>query len=169
MNPTIKRLCVASAAAAAIFVGGTVAAQDNGGEVIHACVGTDGYVRVETEAKPCKRSETPLDWNEQGPQGLPGTPGTNGADGAPATIQPVYGTSASAQVDADALGVELVSTCPAGKYPVGRILNGVPKGATLLADSGGAVTPGSTWKVLISYDAPIGSGVNFVAMMAICI
>ena len=61
-----------------------MAAQDNGGgEVIHACVGNDGYVRVATAAKPCKPSERPLDWNEQGLQGLPGTPGEDGADGQP--------------------------------------------------------------------------------------
>jgi Divergent InlB B-repeat domain len=83
MKPTITRLFVASAAAAVIFLGGTVVAQVGGdSDVIHACAGND-YIRLATDAKPCKSNERVLDWNKQGPQGLPGADGQPGADGAP--------------------------------------------------------------------------------------
>jgi hypothetical protein len=85
VTPIIKRLGIASGVAA-IFLGGVVAtqvaAQTDGGQVIHACAGND-YIRLATEVKPCKANETVLDWNQHGIPGVPGEPGIPGIPGEP--------------------------------------------------------------------------------------
>ena len=79
-----KRVGVGLLAAVAVLGGTGVFAIGEGGEVISACVAKkDGTMRIATT---CKSTETPLTWNQQGPQGTPGQqgiPGEKGADGAP--------------------------------------------------------------------------------------
>lgn len=53
---------------------------DGEGQVIHACAGPNGQLRVVAAEEPCRKPETRLSWNQQGPAGLPGQ---NGAQGEP--------------------------------------------------------------------------------------
>ena len=149
----IKRVGVGLLGIAAVMGGTSVMASD-AGEVIHACVANKGgAVRI---ANVCKSTETPIEWNKQG------------EPGAPATILPVIGTSESTVGEPNAVAVALRSTCPGGKYPIGRMLHGVPEGETVLTDTGGATTPGGTWTVVISKDVG-GTLASPVNMGAICI
>lgn len=65
---------------AVIVIGGGIAyatIPDSGG-VIHGCVakGTGNLSVIDTEAgEACNAKQTPLDWNQTGPQGPPGPPG----------------------------------------------------------------------------------------------
>jgi hypothetical protein len=81
---------VASATALFISLGGGAYAATNDSApadgTIRACVAKDGSVRVVTAKGPCKKRETAIAWNRQGPvgeAGLPGERGPAGADGAP--------------------------------------------------------------------------------------
>ena len=66
--------------------------------VIHGCYSKSGSLRVidPSKSQHCAAAETPIQWNQTGPQGLPGAPGTNGATGTagPAGPQGVPGTAA---------------------------------------------------------------------------
>lgn len=61
------------AAAALPFMGSAASSQ-----VIHACVASDGDLRIQQGAY-CPRGSTPLSWNVQGPPGAPGPIGASGA------------------------------------------------------------------------------------------
>ena len=77
-----SRIASVGAIAAAALVGGTLAYGGLPGPdgVIHACVtnglGGGGLRAVESTAD-CKRNETPLEWNQEGPQGEPGPAAAN--------------------------------------------------------------------------------------------
>jgi hypothetical protein len=76
---------VSSVVTAAIVGGATVlvSAQTDGDTTLHACVGKlTGIERVPDAGKPCLKTETPLEWNQRGPEGPPGAPGEPGEDGA---------------------------------------------------------------------------------------
>jgi hypothetical protein len=68
---------------AAALVGAAVGAQ---AQIINACVDNrNGSIRVASTAG-CRASESPLSWNQvgpQGPQGVQGVPGPQGAPGVP--------------------------------------------------------------------------------------
>lgn len=55
--------------------------------VIHACISTDGAVRLidpsssDPRKRSCKSTETPLDWNQKGQPGSAGAPGPAGPTG----------------------------------------------------------------------------------------
>lgn len=55
------------------------------GGVIHSCYGASGSLRVidSDDGDTCKPNETPLTFNQTGPQGPPGADGADGADGGP--------------------------------------------------------------------------------------
>ncbi len=51
--------------------------------VIHACKHpSGGWLRQVSDQAQCRRRETPVDWNIEGPKGDPGDPGAAGAPGA---------------------------------------------------------------------------------------
>jgi len=72
-----KSLLIASAAGLALVAGGIgyAAAAEDGGAVIHGCVSKgllglgQGQLRVLSAGGKCTANETPLNWNQQGPQG----------------------------------------------------------------------------------------------------
>lgn len=53
----------------------------NDANLIHACVGVGGDVRIVGAASNCKARESAIEWNIQGPTGLSGPPGPLGATG----------------------------------------------------------------------------------------
>src|SRR6185295_10001037 len=64
-----------------------VAASENPTPTIHACVQRDsGQVRVVSANEQCRRAETALEWNNEGPAGSAGPAGPAGTpgDGGPA-------------------------------------------------------------------------------------
>ncbi len=42
---------------------------------IHSCINKKGSIRIVADPSQCKSSETPLSWNQVGPQGPIGLPG----------------------------------------------------------------------------------------------
>jgi len=52
-------------------------------QVINACAKASGALRVVAASTDCKANETPLSWNQQGPQGEPGPAGEPGLPGEP--------------------------------------------------------------------------------------
>src|SRR6185436_19196046 len=66
-----------------------VAASENPAPTIHACVQRDsGQVRIVAANEQCRRSETALEWNAEGPAGPAGAAGPAGPAGAPGDVGP---------------------------------------------------------------------------------
>jgi hypothetical protein len=62
-----------------VFLGSTVSAQ-----AINGCVkAKNGALRIVADPADCTSRETPISWNQVGPQGEPGVDGIDGAPGAP--------------------------------------------------------------------------------------
>jgi hypothetical protein len=79
----IGRVVAATAVAAVAVTGVGVAAIPDGTGKIHGCYDNAGKLRVIDSANSgCGQSETPLTWNQTGPQGPPGPQGPKGATGA---------------------------------------------------------------------------------------
>jgi type VI secretion system secreted protein Hcp len=78
-----KAGAAALAAAFVAAVAGAIAwAGDGGPAAVHACVAEgSGLVRVPAAGEACRRNETALDWNVQGPQGPAGPQGEPGEQG----------------------------------------------------------------------------------------
>ncbi len=73
---------VASASLAAVVFGG-VAAATHDPKTIHACVSkSSGTPRIVSGAGSCRRDESYVDWNKEGPTGAVGAQGPAGATGA---------------------------------------------------------------------------------------
>jgi hypothetical protein len=133
-------------AALAVITGAAYAFTDGG--VIHACVKSEGQVRIVKDASECKQQETHIQWNIVGPPGSKGDPGSKGLQGevgpvgpqglqgeiGPAGLQGLQGDAGLAgppgpQGDTGAVG----SQGPAGSAgPQG------PKGDTVVASQGSA-------------------------------
>jgi type VI protein secretion system component Hcp len=68
---------------AALGAGGAVAIAATSSDTIHGCYSkSKGNLRI---ASSCKRTETAITWNKQGPRGLTGAQGAQGIPGAPGT------------------------------------------------------------------------------------
>ena len=78
-----NRVVHAVLAGAVLWLVGAGAAQAQGVApgVIVACVGPTGDMRAVSGGDTCKRNETPLTWNVQGPAGVPGPAGQAGPAG----------------------------------------------------------------------------------------
>lgn len=61
---------------------------------LYACVRRDGTARLYTKKPKCKKHESRLSWNVQGPPGAGGSNGANGAEGRPGANGAVHGFSA---------------------------------------------------------------------------
>ena len=58
------------------IVGGAAWAATNGSDVVYnGCFGKDGYLRVVQPDESCKKGETAISWNQQGPPGAAGVSG----------------------------------------------------------------------------------------------
>lgn len=79
-----RRLTVLAALLALVTAGvATYAwAATSDGQVINACVGEDGKLRLAAAETACKKGETALSWNTVGPQGAPGPQGPPGPAGS---------------------------------------------------------------------------------------
>ena len=170
MSRLKKRLLLT---AALLVVGGAAvgiayAAIPNGG-VITGCYNTGGGSLdvIDATATNCKKNETRLDWNVQGPKGDPGTNGEDGVSG----YEIVAHTESFAQGSLFLTGT-VSALCPAGK----RVLGG---GATVTqtntgdVNSGGTVqqsapnSDGTRWAVYLDIDNPSGDPFT-VKVYAIC-
>lgn len=66
-----------------------VAASENPSPTIHACVHREtGQVRIVSAGEQCRRTETALEWNAEGPAGPAGAPGQVGPAGSQGEIGP---------------------------------------------------------------------------------
>jgi hypothetical protein len=52
-------------------------------QVINGCIKTNGTLKIVTGPADCSARETPISWNQQGPQGEPGPAGEPGLPGEP--------------------------------------------------------------------------------------
>lgn len=108
----LSRGSIAALALCVLGVASPAAAQTN---VLYACAGPNGQLRIVGDAGACRASETSLSWNAQGQQGPEGAPGLQGepgpagsgrkiVDAAGGVIGDLLGSSqgASALVQADA-------------------------------------------------------------------
>lgn len=79
-----KRLAlVAALAIAAVSIGVAVHASIPGPTgVINGCVSNNGVLRVIDSSATCQQNETPISWNQIGPQGPAGPTGATGPQGA---------------------------------------------------------------------------------------
>jgi hypothetical protein len=143
----LLRRVLFSAAVALAVAGVAVAAR--GGPlaattVIHACVDREGDLRVVAPAATCRRRETALDWNVQGPVGPQGPAGPAGAPGAPGPAG-----AAGSQGPAGAAGHD-GATGPAGSPgPAGA--DGPPGPLGPIGPAGSAGAPGA-----IGQAGPVG-------------
>lgn len=99
------KACFMAACCAAIAVSATAYAQTG---VIYACVLSDGTMRIVPAGTTCKKNETGLNWNQQGPvgpQGLAGPQGTVGPQGSAGPQGPA-GPQGSAGVSGYALHIQ---------------------------------------------------------------
>ena len=60
-------------------------------QVINACArNNNGALRIVSDPADCSSRETPISWNQQGPQGDAGEPGTAGEPGSDAAVLFVF-------------------------------------------------------------------------------
>lgn len=95
---------------------GIVGAHGGDSELIHACVGRSGFVKIVGADDTCRRGQLALDWNAEGMLGSPGADGTDGAT----NVTVVHGV---------ATGSAVRVFCPAGTKVVGG--GGYVQGTTL--------------------------------------
>jgi hypothetical protein len=71
-----RRLLTLLALSLVAVVGGAAWAATNGSDVVYnGCYGKDGYLRVVQPGETCKKGDTAISWNQQGPPGAPGVSG----------------------------------------------------------------------------------------------
>ena len=79
-----KKFIIAGAGAIAIFGSGALVAANTPSQEIYACVNnSSGEIKIVDADATCKRNETLLEWNKQGPQGETGPQGDPGRQGEP--------------------------------------------------------------------------------------
>jgi hypothetical protein len=93
--------------------------------LVHACVKSNGTIRIIAPSGSCGVNETSLDWGLQGPQGPKGDPGDDGANGADGAD----GVSGYEVVTTNSLAgagqtVETNVVCPPGKRATGGGVRG---------------------------------------------
>lgn len=59
-------------------------------QVIHACIKSNGTISIVSGPADCSPRETPISWNQVGPQGDPGADGVPGPEGQPGTSLRVF-------------------------------------------------------------------------------
>jgi hypothetical protein len=113
-----SKLLLALTCAAGVFgiVSVVQAAIPDSNGVVHGCVQPSGNLRVvRSTTSACKQNETPLDWNQTGPQGPRGPKGDTGSPGTSSGVQ----TRVPGAITFDATATPVVSlTLPAGSWMV---------------------------------------------------
>ena len=74
----MRRLLMAVTVILAVLVATTIQSSAQDGGVINGCINKAGYLRIAT---PCTKGETPISWNQMGPQGPTGPTGPTGPAG----------------------------------------------------------------------------------------
>ena len=74
-------------AAGAVIIFGTSRAS---AQVINGCIKSNGTLKIVANPADCTSRETPISWNQEGPQGEPGEPGEPGIDGSDANVLHVF-------------------------------------------------------------------------------
>ena len=74
------RLLALLALAAIALVAWTLEAAATDGQ-IHSCIRKNGTVEIVSDPSECSKTETPLSWNQVGPQGPEGPAGPEGQEG----------------------------------------------------------------------------------------
>ena len=124
----VKQIARAASAGVALVFAATALHAAGPGDVIVACVSASGDLRIANDNYGCRRNETTLTWNVQGPAGAPGPAGAqglagpegpagrdgrDGRDGDPGTPPP----SVTAQMRID--GVNGGTATPIGSFSLG--------------------------------------------------
>jgi hypothetical protein len=111
-----SRAVIASAVMAgalALFATGSVVFANNGAP-IHSCVAdSNGSLRIVQAEDECRRSETPLSWNQSGPAGEPGADGQDGVSGRTRIVFEEQFSLSSGPV------FQVLVSCPFGQVVVG--------------------------------------------------
>ena len=83
LRRTMGRPLAAMALTTGLLVAGSglIVRAQHDGDVIMACVARDGAVRLVSDLAACKKNETPVSWNIDGPQGASGPQGIAGPAG----------------------------------------------------------------------------------------
>lgn len=79
---------VVLALVAGLGFGAAVADTSSTGGTIHGCVAKNGVLSVIDSTQSCKNGETPISWNQTGPQGPQGETGATGPQGATGATGP---------------------------------------------------------------------------------
>ena len=157
---------------AIFFFGVTAWAFAQGNNMINACVGKDGSVRIVALEGQCKDKEIPLSWNimgEPGPQGEPGQPGVLG----------FYTVTSEALVVDNSAGAtarcELGDAVTGGGYRTLSYQNGssfqigvAPSGASLNHPLGADNGLGEGWEVYFWKDNGVSVPSLTLEVSAIC-
>lgn len=120
---------------------------DSSGEINGCYAAVTGSLRVIDSGKKCLPTETPISWNQTGPQGLPGQTGQPGAG----IFKADSAGTGSAGGTSYPGGNSVVASCPSGDSAVGA--------SWALADSSGnpltnkALASLNGFSVISSYDA----------------
>jgi hypothetical protein len=149
---TVKKVFIAGLAlvtASAIVAGIALASIPDAAGVIHACYGNQfGILRVIDTAKgqSCRKGETALDWNQQGPPGPQGVAGPQGPQGAPGIsgYEVVVDRETLFNIVAEDIAAAQAA-CPQGKTVLGGGANTL-QGAELSLKTSGPTVPGA-WRV----------------------
>lgn len=159
-----RTVLVGAAALVAVPLAAAAAdASTSAGGTVNGCyVKTTGSLRVIHPGQSgtqghCTTSETPISWNQvgpqgpRGPQGLPGVQGVQGAQG----IQGVPGVSGYQEVKAVAdpvlpgSGQQAAATCPAGTVPLGGGFFAGGPVEVLLDGPAPFDSPPTSWSVIV--------------------
>ena len=76
----MRRFIYLVIAAGAVIIFGTSRAS---AQVINGCIKGNGTLKIVADPSDCTSRETPISWNQAGPQGEPGEPGPQGEPGDP--------------------------------------------------------------------------------------
>src|SRR5262245_4217501 len=133
-------------------IGAAYAALQDPAGVIHACIDGKGNTRIiDVAVESCRKGETPLSWNQTGPQGPAGAPGATGATGATGPQGPAGATGpagAAGLPGADGVPGATGATGPQG--PAG------PQGPPGPAGGGGAGAPNKLTVGSLTIEVPNG-------------
>ena len=145
-----RRARVVTLFAATFFVWTLRVADAHGGDetVIHACVKTNGDIRIVGPADLCKAGETPVHWSIAGPTGPGGPQGSEGPQGPQGSPGPGLPASAVHWIDIYSLRPGPVD--PAGGSVIVRTDLAGNSGIFLLATA-----PGERW---VQTSAPVPPG-----------
>jgi hypothetical protein len=136
-----------------------VAASENPSPAIHACVHREtGQVRIVSAGDQCRRTETALEWNAEGPAGPAGAQGEPGATGpaGPAGPQGPAGTGGGTGGISGWEQKTAFTIVSAGK--TGSVIVRCSTGKQVF--TGGFATAGLDMSILESHPATVASGQN---------